>query len=452
MKSTKKIIICAVLALCLIFTTSCSYTLGLLINNGSGAGTAGGQNDTPPQTNQQGGSNAGGTSDTQTGGGSSDSSEPKFHPDANDPAVPDTLDPATRTLLSTVAIDARLDLRTSYPYYDDYYYGDYYYESDTTTEYTSYGSGVIYSIDREAGDAYIITNFHVVYNKDEVNANGFSDTISLYLYGMEEDQYAISATVVGGSMTYDLAVLRVEGSEVLKNSMATAAALGNSEEVRVLDDVLVVGNPEGYGISVTEGIISVESEPLSITGADGRTGITLRVMRTSAAINDGNSGGGLYDTDGRLVGVVCAKRMGADVDNIGYAIPVNLAKALADNILRNCDGKSNLSIKKCAIGIELAVASSGLVPDGKGNLVICEEVRVDKLLANSLVDDKIRVGDIITAITVDGVKTEVTRKYHVIDAMLAANVGSTVTVTATRDGTTFDTTVTIPETAVNTVK
>jgi S1-C subfamily serine protease len=144
--------------------------------------------------------------------------------------------------------------------------------------------------------------------------------------------------------------------------------------------------------------------------------------------------------------------MGADVDNIGYAIPVNLAKALAENILRNCDGKSNLSIKKCTIGIEIAVASSGLVPDGKGNLVICEEVRVDKLLENSLVDDKIRVGDIITAITVDGVKTKVTRKYHVIDAMLAANAGSTVTVTATRDGTTFDTTVTIPETAVNTVK
>ena len=448
MKSTKKIIVCAILALCLAFATSCSYTLGLLINDGGGAGSANVQNQ-PPQSNQQSGSSAGGTSNTQTGGGSADSGELKFHPDANDPTVLDTLDPTTRTLLSTVAIDAKLDLRTSYPYYDDFYYGG---SSDTTTEYTSYGSGVIYSIDREAGDAYIITNFHVVYNKDEVNANGFSDTISLYLYGMEEEQYAISATVVGGSMTYDLAVLKVEGSEVLKNSMATAAALGNSEEVRVLDDVLVVGNPEGYGISVTDGIISVESEPLSMTGADGRTGITLRVMRTSAAINDGNSGGGLYDTDGRLVGVVCAKRMGADVDNIGYAIPVNLAKALADNILRNCDGKTNLSIKKCTIGIELAVASSGLVPDGKGNLVICEEVLVDKLLENSLVDDKIQAGDIITAITVDGVKTEVTRKYHVIDAMLAANAGSTVTVTVARDGTTFDTTVTIPETAVNTVK
>jgi S1-C subfamily serine protease len=231
MKSTKKIIICAVLALCLIFTTSCSYTLGLLINNGSGAGTVGGQNDTPPQTNQQGGSNAGGTSDTQTGGGSSDSSEPKFHPDANDPAVPDTLDPATRTLLSTVAIDAKLDLRTSYPYYDDFYYGG---SSDTTTEYTSYGSGVIYSIDREAGDAYIITNFHVVYNSASVTSNGISNNIKVYLYGMESDAYAIPATFVGGSLTQDLAVLKVRGSRILAESNAVAAIKVKKKEVRMV--------------------------------------------------------------------------------------------------------------------------------------------------------------------------------------------------------------------------
>lgn len=442
----KRVIICAVLALCLLFTTSCSYTLGLLINDGSGAGSAGGQ-DQPPQTNQQGGSNAGGTSDTQEGNQNDDSDEIKFCPGTNDPSALDSLDPATRTLLSTVAIDAKLDVRTSYPYYDDLYY-----DNDTTTEYTSYGSGVIFSLDREAGDAYVITNFHVVYNKDEVNTGGFSDTISLYLYGMENPQYAVPAKVVGGSMNYDIAILKVEGSEVLKNSMAVAATLGNSEEVRVRDEVFVVGNPEGYGIATTEGIISVESESLAMTGADGRTGITLRVMRTSAAINDGNSGGGLYDAEGRLIGIVCAKRTGAEVDNIGYAIPVNLAKALADNILRNCDGVNDLSVKKCVVGIELVTASSGLVSDGKGNLIIREEVKVSGLLENSLMTDKMQAGDIITAVTVDGVKTEVTRTYHITDAMLAANAGSTVTITATRDGTSFDATVTIPETAVNSVK
>ena len=256
--------------MCLVFTASCS---GSLWQTAPDNGQSGGQ--TAPPTNQ-GGSQAGGTSDTQQGGQTQDSEKIQFCPGTNDPDVLGSISAADLPLLSTVAIDARLDLRTSYPYYDDYYYGDYYYGSDTTTEYTSYGSGVIFEIDREAGDAYVFTNFHVVYNKDEVNTSGFSDTISLFLYGMEEAQYAIPAKVVGGSMNYDIAVLKVEGSEVLKNSLAVAATFGDSEKVRVKDEVFVVGNPEGYGISVTDGIISVESESLVMTGADERTSITDR--------------------------------------------------------------------------------------------------------------------------------------------------------------------------------
>ena len=449
--STKRIIICTVLLFCLVFTASCSGFGWQPTPDDNGQN--GGQ--TAPPTNQ-GGSQAGGTSDTQQGGQSNESQKPQFCPGTNAPDILDSISAADLPLLSTVAIDARLDLKTSYPYYDDYYYDDYYYDdyygSDKTTEYTSYGSGVIFEIDREAGDAYVFTNFHVVYNKDEVNTGGFSDTISLFLYGMEEAQYAIPAKVVGGSMNYDIAVLKVEGSEVLKNSLAVAATFGDSEKVRVKDEVFVVGNPEGYGISVTDGIISVESESLVMTGADQRTSITLRVMRTSAAINDGNSGGGLYDTVGRLVGIVCAKRMGSDVDNIGYAIPINLAKALADNILKNCEGVNNTSIKRANLGIKIEAFSSGLVTDGAGNLIIREEVGVKSHFDTSLLTDTVEVGDIITAITVDGVKTEVTRYHHVTDSMLAASAGSTVTLTLSRQGTVFDVTVTIPDSAVSTIK
>ena len=233
--------------------------------------------------------------------------------------------------------------------------------------------------------------------------------------------------------------------------MAIAASLGDSDTVRVFDDVSVVGNPEGYGISATDGSVSVESESLSMVGADGRTAISLRVMRTSAAVNEGNSGGGLYSADGKLIGIVNAKRTGDDIDNIGYAIPINLAEKVAENILRNCDGESSLSVKKCLIGIGLSAASSGLVTDGEGNLIIAEQVAVASV-EQTCITDKFNVGDIINSITVDGKTVTVTRVHHITDVMLDASVGSVVVINATRDGVSFDVTIALPESCVSVVK
>ncbi len=428
----------------LLSTTSCFYTISVLTNS------VGIDNDTSSNTGTDGGSGTlpdtnGGTDKPSSGTGEG-STEPDeipsigFHPETNNPEDIAGLRPEVRALLSTVAIVAKLDIKSSYPY-----------AGDSTTEYTSYGSGVIYKLDRETGDAYILTNYHVVYNSGEVALGGFSDGISLYLYGMEEPQYAISATVVGGSMTYDLAVLKVEGSEVLKNSIACEAILGDSENVRVYDTVYAVGNPEGYGISATEGSVNVETEQLQMTGADGKTAIALRVMRVSAAINDGNSGGGLYAEDGKLIGIVNAKRTGAEVDNIGYAIPINQAKNVAENILKNCDGLTNLSVKKCVIGITLVTGASGVLGDGSGNLIIVSDVVVDSI-QEGCITDKVLAGDIINSVTIDGNKTEVTRTHHIIDAMLKASVGSSITMNITRGTETFDITLTVPEAALTTVK
>lgn len=442
-KNTLSLILTLVMVLgCLIFVSSCSFDLNSLINGESNTNGGETNTDTPEGETEKPETNGSSTSDTQSGTENPTEEAPQFCPDTNNPQDIDSLDPISKAMLSVVAIDAKLDLYTSYPYYD----------SDTTTEYTSYGSGIIYSLDRERGDAYIITNYHVVYNKDEVAAGGFSDGISLYLYGMEQQQYAIPATVVGGSMNYDIAVLKVEGSEVLKNSMATAVTLGDSEDIRVNDGVVVIGNPEGYGISLTDGSVSVESEALTMTGADGRTSIKLRVIRVSAAINDGNSGGGLFDLEGRLIGVVNAKRTGAEVDNIGYAIPVNLAKNLVTNILENCDGKDNLSIKKCVVGVEIVTATSGLVTDGNGNLVIREQVAVSKVYEDSLVLNSLFVDDIITSITLDGVTISVTRKHHLTDILLLAKVGSVITLDALRNGESISVTVTVTDQQITTVK
>ena len=309
------------------------------------------------------------------------------------------------------------------------------------------GSGIIYKLDKEKGDAYIITNQHVVY----ADGKASSAKISVYLYGMESASYAIPATFVGGSVTYDIAVIKITGSEVLKNSYAMAAELADSDELRVFDTVYAVGNAAGSGISVTDGIVSVETESLQLTGADNSV-ITLRVLRFDAAVNHGNSGGGLYDEQGRLVGVVCAKDVGSNVDNMGYAIPVDLAIKVANNILHYCDNTNETQMKKALMGVTITAYVSGLEIEDDGDLRQVQMVEVIEISPSSLADGKVKVGDVVNSITVDGIKTEVTYVHHVTDAMIDARDGSTVVMNVTRGDEVIDITFTIPAGSVSSVK
>ena len=417
--------------------TSCGYAFDIVLDSffggdngqvGSGTGDGGSTNN--GQSGDGSGSD-GGERPSQNGGNSI------YLPDREENAeAAEGLNSQSRALLSTVSITSTFTLRQS-----GYF---------SPSSEIAYGSGVFYSVDREAGNAYIITNYHVVYNANGVNG-GICDNIKVYLYGQEYEDYAISATFVGGSMNYDIAVLKVENSTVIKNSLAVAAIFGDSETVNVLDDVLVVGNAEGYGMSVTEGIVSVQSEKLSMTGADGYTSVTFRVMRVSAAINNGNSGGGLYGADGKLVGIVNAKRQGANVDNMGYAIPINLAKSVVENILDNCDGALKIYVYKPVVGVKFSSKSVGVVVEGD-EIVIKEIVAITEVVDNSLAVGKLAVGDVINSITIDGVTHEVTRTYHFTDSMLDARVGSVVVINVTRGAVTLDVTIDITESCITTVK
>lgn len=230
-----------------------------------------------------------------------------------------------------------------------------------TTYAIAQGSGVIYDLNRDAGNAIIITNYHVVY--DYESDNGVADSIDLYLYG-GLDGYSVTrnysgevtaysaggssihATFVGGASEYDIAVLEVQGSEVLRNSSAEEAVVGSSDAVVAGEKVFAVGNAEGEGISVTSGAISVDSEYITIQSILGETDssgnlkeISYRVMRTDAAINSGNSGGGLYDAQGKLIGITNAKQMDTpnkdgsihSVDNMGYALPITQVVGVVEN-------------------------------------------------------------------------------------------------------------------------
>ena len=330
-----------------------------------------------------------------------------FYPGSGSASI-ENISAENRTLLSTVSIICDFDLSPSA------------------------GSGVIYSIDKQKGDAYIVTNYHVVYY------DGIFDKCDIYLYGMEDDQYAIPATFVGGSLTNDIAVLKVTNSDVIKNSYAIAAPFADSEAVRVFDTSIVVGNPEGFGMSATKGIISVESESLEIDGADGRM-IKLRVMRTDAAINLGNSGGGLYNDKGEIIGVVCAKRIGEDVDNFGYAIPSNLAKNLVDNIIDHCNGTTATKVMRPVIGINVVAASQGVIVNPEtGEISQGHITSISSVTSDCIIADKVAKGDIINSITINGTKTVINRSYQVPDTMLSARVGNTVILNITRGTQSFD--------------
>jgi Do/DeqQ family serine protease len=195
---------------------------------------------------------------------------------------------------------------------------------------TSLGSGVIVS----AG-GYILTNNHVVEAADEIE-------VSL------SDGKMLLATVVGSDPETDLAVLRVDAKDL------PATTFGSSDTLRVGDIVLAIGNPFGFGQTVTLGIVS----------ALGRSGLGINVfenfIQTDAAINPGNSGGALIDASGNLVGINTAifSRSGGSM-GIGFATPVSTAKAVLEQIIKNG------AVTRGWIGVELAPVTPALAESFK---------------------------------------------------------------------------------------
>jgi serine protease Do len=169
------------------------------------------------------------------------------------------------------------------------------YHSETVTN-AGAGSGVVY---RQNG--YIVTNHHVIDGVDAIKV--------LLTNG---DEY--KAKLIGGNKSKDLALLKIEASEL------TVAKCGDSSQLKYGDTAIVIGNPLGeLGGTVTVGVISALDRALTIDGQ------TMTLLQTDASVNPGNSGGGLFNISGELVGIVNAKSMGPDVEGIGFAIPINTA-------------------------------------------------------------------------------------------------------------------------------
>lgn len=366
-----------------------------------------------------------------------------------------TTDPITTVNNNTITINAdsgnvayasSLGLRSAVSVYCTFTAtvsgGSYWNPIPQTKSYYSAGSGVIYTAE-ENGSAFIITNYHVVHDDDSNTENHVSDKIYVYLYGMEYEEYAIAATYVGGSASYDIAVLRVENSSILKTAFASgsAAAVTVSESNSVYTGItcIAIGNPSSSsvsGISVTGGIVSVDSEYITMSVSDEVGNVKFRVVRTDAAVNSGNSGGGLFNTKGELIGIVNAKINSTSIENIAYAIPSSVASGVANNIIANCYGKDCESVMRCIIGVTLSIENARTEYDSEsGILTKIEDVTVTAVTSGSLAEGKICVSDVIKTLQIDGKAYEITRSYNFVDAMLNAKEGSEIVVTLLRDGT-----------------
>ena len=181
---------------------------------------------------------------------------------------------------------------------------------EDSSVYCTAGSGVIIDLDKENGNATVITNYHVVYDKESSSADGLASDIYLYLYGAlngfstttgkDIGGDGIRAQFVGGSMDYDIAILKVYGSEVLKNSLAEEAEFGDSNSATVGEKVFAIGNPGGVEFfgSFTGGYVSAIDRPVS-----SEIGYTMKCIQHDAAINPGNSGGALVNVFGQVIGI-----------------------------------------------------------------------------------------------------------------------------------------------------
>lgn len=249
-----------------------------------------------------------------------------------------------------------------------------------TQESEGAGSGFI--VAKTKDNLMIATNNHVV-----------SDATSLTV-GFVDDTTA-KATVVGTDSSADLAVISVKIKDI-KDSTASkikVATLGSSDDLKVGEEVVAIGNALGYGQSVTTGVVSAKNREVSLT--DG----TMNLLQTDAAINPGNSGGVLINMDGQVVGINNAKLEDTSVEGMGYAIPITTAKTILTDLMN----ANSVSTKDAAF---LGVVGRDINESYSSALGIPSGIYVSQVVSESPAEKAgISAGDVITKFEGNNVST-----------------------------------------------
>ena len=260
------------------------------------------------------------------------------------------------------------------------------------------GSGVIIS-----SDGYILTCAHVVSGASQITVT------------IRDTDY--TATVVGKDDTSDVAVLKIDATGL------TPATVGDSDSLSVGDSVLAVGNPLGQlGGTVTSGIVSALNRSVTIRGTSSTN--TMSLIQMDASVSPGNSGGGLFNMNGELIGLVNAKSSSSDAEGLGFAIPINDAIQVAQDLLENgyVSGRPYMGITYIAVTDAQTAAQFNVNAYGVYVVDVVQGGPADKA--------GLKVGDRI--VSIDG--TEIARKDDLGTLMQQHTAGDTLSITVARDG------------------
>ena len=260
------------------------------------------------------------------------------------------------------------------------------------------GSGVIIS-----SDGYILTCAHVV------------DGASSITVTIDDKDY--TATLVGEDTTSDVAVIKIDATGL------TPATVGDSDSLKVGQSVMAVGNPLGeLGGTVTGGMISALNRSVTIQGTSSTN--TMSLIQMDASVSPGNSGGGLFNMNGELIGLVNAKSSSSDAEGLGFAIPINDAIKVAQDLLENgyVSGRPYMGITYLAVTDAQTAAQLNVTAYGVYVVDVVQGGPADKA--------GLKTGDRI--VSIDG--TEIAQKDDLGTLIQQHAAGDTLSITVAREG------------------
>lgn len=239
------------------------------------------------------------------------------------------------------------------------------------------GSGIIIGQTDEA--IYIATNNHVVANSTQLTVNFIDDQ-------------SVAAEIKGTDTSTDLAVISVAVSDIPKDTLnkIKVATLGDSDELKVGEGTVAIGNALGYGQSVTTGVISALNREVTVQDENTGASVTNELIQTSAAINPGNSGGALLNMKGEVIGINSVKYSDEDVEGMGFAIPISQAEPIINDLI-------NREVVDASNSAYLGVAGQDVTSDIAKAYGMPEGVYVTQVKEGTAAETAgIQKGDIIT--------------------------------------------------------
>lgn len=292
----------------------------------------------------------------------------------------------------------------------------------STQESEAYGSGVI--IGKTDDELLMVTNNHVAVYDKSGNTMYYSYTASTkerkvtFVDGTE-----VTANLKGADSEADIAVLAVKLSDIPDDTLnaISIATIDNSDDVKVGQGVMAIGNALGLGQTTTFGHVSALNK--EVTTSDDN--VTRTMMQIDASINAGNSGGGLFDANGHLIGINSAKSSGEGVEGMGYAIPISSVEDLINNMMNQ---KTKVQVDEDQRGY-LGIQGADVPTDYVQRFGMPEGAMVTKITASSPAEAAgFQLNDIITA--VDGQK--VSSMETLKSALSYYAAGESVTITVQR--------------------